>query len=380
MDRAARRAPPPPRRLRSREREGPLRPPPVRRAGPWQSKATLPEHSSTRRTDPASIEGVPSPASWSAAAAGSSSTSRNEPEARRSRAERDTARPEQRLGGEHDQGRRARFRWPEIAGGGSTAQPWWAGRRACCRGRTTSGSARSAPRSARGPGLRSRAGAGARARLRWPHLSSAATKKLSMMIWAPLAKSPNCASQATSDVRGLHRVPVLETHRRVLRQQRVVDPEAPDALAVEMRERDPLLPRLVVDEHGVALAEGPPPGVLARQPHVGALEQDRPEGERLAQGPVDLARRPPSRARCSNCRSSLGCTVNPSGTDGAATASCSSSSPRHARWATARRVPAVTRRRRQGVGTRAVPSGGSRPTPPAGGPGSPRGPARPPRG
>jgi len=31
----------------------------------------------------------------------------------------------------------------------------------------------------------------------WPHFSSAATRKLSMMIWAPLAKSPNCASQTT---------------------------------------------------------------------------------------------------------------------------------------------------------------------------------------
>ena len=34
--------------------------------------------------------------------------------------------------------------------------------------------------------------------LRWPHLSSAATMNWSMMIWAPLAKSPNCASHSTS--------------------------------------------------------------------------------------------------------------------------------------------------------------------------------------
>ena len=50
----------------------------------------------------------------------------------------------------------------------------------------------------------------------------------------------------------------------------------------------------VVDQHGVALAEGAPPGVLAGQAHVGALQQQRAEGQRLAQGPVDLARRPPS--------------------------------------------------------------------------------------
>jgi hypothetical protein len=32
----------------------------------------------------------------------------------------------------------------------------------------------------------------------WPHLSSAATKNWSMMMLAPLTKSPNWASHATS--------------------------------------------------------------------------------------------------------------------------------------------------------------------------------------
>ena len=35
-------------------------------------------------------------------------------------------------------------------------------------------------------------------RLRWPHLSLAATTNWSITICAPLAKSPNCASQHTS--------------------------------------------------------------------------------------------------------------------------------------------------------------------------------------
>jgi len=32
----------------------------------------------------------------------------------------------------------------------------------------------------------------------WPHLSSAATRYSSMIVWAPLPKSPNCASHTTS--------------------------------------------------------------------------------------------------------------------------------------------------------------------------------------
>ena len=46
---------------------------------------------------------------------------------------------------------------------------------------------------------------------------------------------------------------------------------------------------LVVDQHGVAVGEGAPAGVLAGDPDVGPLEQERAEGQRLAQRPVDLA-------------------------------------------------------------------------------------------
>ncbi len=55
-----------------------------------------------------------------------------------------------------------------------------------------------------------------------------------------------------------------------------------------MGQRHVLGPGGVVDEDGVAVAEGAPPGVLAGQAHVRALEQQRPDGQRLAERPVDL--------------------------------------------------------------------------------------------
>ena len=69
----------------------------------------------------------------------------------------------------------------------------------------------------------------------------------------------------------------------------------------------------VVDEHGVALAEGAAPGVLARQAHVGALEHDRAEGQGLAERPVDLAGGD-HLGPLLELPSSLGWTVKPSGT------------------------------------------------------------------
>ena len=45
----------------------------------------------------------------------------------------------------------------------------------------------------------------------------------------------------------------------------------------------------VVDQHRVAVAEGAAAGVLAGDAHVGALEEQRPVGQRLGQRPVDLA-------------------------------------------------------------------------------------------
>ena len=52
---------------------------------------------------------------------------------------------------------------------------------------------------------------------------------------------------------------------------------------------DVLLAVGVVDQDGVAVAEGAAPGVLAGQAHVDALVHERADGQRLGQRPVDLA-------------------------------------------------------------------------------------------
>jgi hypothetical protein len=101
-----------------------------------------------------------------------------------------------------------------------------------------------------------------------------------MMIWAPLTKSPNWASEG---------VPVLEPQGGVLRQQRVVYREPPRP---QSGKRHELGTGRVVDHGRVAVPEGAPTGVLAGQAHVPPFEDQRPVGERLAHGPVRLPRSP----------------------------------------------------------------------------------------
>ena len=85
---------------------------------------------------------------------------------------------------------------------------------------------------------------------------------------------------------GLDRVAVLEAHRRVLRQERVADREAPGRARLaahglhvlpQVGEGHALVAGGVVDEHGVALAERAPAGVLAGQAHVDPREEQRPK-------------------------------------------------------------------------------------------------------
>ena len=121
-----------------------------------------------------------------------------------------------------------------------------------------------------------------------PHLSSAAAMYWSMMICAPLTKSPNCASQQHERVLVRHGVAVLEAHGGVLGQQRVVDPELA-LLRAQVGERRVLGARLVVDLHRVTLRERASARVLTGESDVRALEQERSERHRLGQGPVDLA-------------------------------------------------------------------------------------------
>ena len=83
-------------------------------------------------------------------------------------------------------------------------------------------------------------------------------------------------------------VAVLEAHRGVLGQERVVDPEAGLALT-EVEQRRPLLGGVLVDEHRVPLDERAAAAVLAGEAHRGALLEQRAEGEELGHRPVDAA-------------------------------------------------------------------------------------------
>ena len=145
---------------------------------------------------------------------------------------------------------------------------------------------------------------------RWPHFCSDEEMNSSMIVCAPLAKSPNWASQSTS-VRPLHGVAVLEAHGRELAEQRVHDPE-PALVLAEVEQWRPLGRGALVDEDGVPLHERAAPAVLTGQPDRGALDEQRPERDQLTHRPVDPASLVIAERRSSSCRS-FGCTVKPSG-------------------------------------------------------------------
>ena len=100
----------------------------------------------------------------------------------------------------------------------------------------------------------------------------------------------------------LDRVAVLEADGGVLGEERVADGEDaqlplgrrqhgrvdPSHPVTEVGQRDQLVGRGVVDQHGMALAEGAAPGVLPGQSHVDTFVEQRPDGQRLGQGPVHL--------------------------------------------------------------------------------------------
>ena len=135
----------------------------------------------------------------------------------------------------------------------------------------------------------------------------------SMIVCAPLAKSPNCASQRTSASGAAVGVAVLEPDARVLGERRVVDLERGlRALQPLHRDLDLAGDRVVEDE--VAVGERAALGVLPGEPDGDPLPQQRGEGERLGVAPVDPAlverRRRDARAGAA----SFGLTVNPCGT------------------------------------------------------------------
>ena len=113
-----------------------------------------------------------------------------------------------------------------------------------------------------------------------PHFDSPAAMNWSMITWAELSKSPNCASQRIRLSGRRRRVPVLEAERRVLRQRAVVDLERRQR-AREVLDRGVLEAGLLVVKNEVAVGERPALGVLAGEPDVGSLGQKRRVGERL---------------------------------------------------------------------------------------------------
>ena len=132
---------------------------------------------------------------------------------------------------------------------------------------------------------------------RWAHFCSAEEMNSSMIVWAPLTKSPNCASHSDEGVGPLDRVAVLEAQRGELGQQ------------ASRRRRTGAWPSpryssgvhscgvLLVDEHRVTLHERAAPGVLPGEADRGALHEQRAEGEELAHAPVDAALAHASSAR-----------------------------------------------------------------------------------
>ena len=83
-------------------------------------------------------------------------------------------------------------------------------------------------------------------------------------------------------------VAVLETERRVFAEQAVVHPEA-GLPAGQGCNRYPRLLVLVVDERGVALAEGAAAAVLAGEANRSAFGHQRTHRQQLGRGPIRLA-------------------------------------------------------------------------------------------
>ena len=123
-----------------------------------------------------------------------------------------------------------------------------------------------------------------------PHFASPELMNWSMTTCAPLAKSPNCASQIDERVGLGGRVAVLEAEHRFFGQHRVDDHEVALVLArcaaAGCSCPRPTLAVLVV-QHRVAMEERAAADVLAREAHAVAVVEQRRVGERLGHAPVE---------------------------------------------------------------------------------------------
>ena len=89
-------------------------------------------------------------------------------------------------------------------------------------------------------------------------------------------------------VRTLNRVPVLKGQYGVFGQRRIVHPQL-GLILRKSGERGPLFARVVIVHRGMALYESTAPDVLPRHAHWQALDEERAEGEKFAERPIDVA-------------------------------------------------------------------------------------------
>jgi hypothetical protein len=111
----------------------------------------------------------------------------------------------------------------------------------------------------------------------------------SITTCAPLAKSPNCASQITSAFGSALENPVLESEHRFLGEHGIDHQEA-SLVAAEVLQRyvGPLVPALaiLVVQDRVTVRERAAPYILPREPHVVAVGEQRAVGKRFRHAPI----------------------------------------------------------------------------------------------
>ena len=113
------------------------------------------------------------------------------------------------------------------------------------------------------------------------HLRSPDEMNWSNTTCAPLAKSPNCASQSVSAFGRGERIAIFETEHGLFRKHRIDDFVA-RLRRRKIGERDVALFGLLVVEHRVALREGAALPILAGEPDLVAVEQSAPKASASA--------------------------------------------------------------------------------------------------
>ena len=276
----------------------PPRPPPRHRRPParWRrcsaSWAIFPLHRTMRRTVAGS------------ATSGSSSTWANDPASSSSIGEREAVGPQHRLGRHHDQGalracsracERSRWKyWADVEGMATRMLP--------------AGAEREEPLEAGGRVLGPLPLVAVREQHDQPGVLAPLDFGRGQEVvdddLRPVGEVAELGLPGHQGLGRLDRVAVLEPDGGVLREERVAHGEDARAAlasgpAPPCRPGPCPSPRWasgmnssavgVVHQHGVALAEGAAAGVLPGQADVDALVEQRSDGQRLGQGPVDLA-------------------------------------------------------------------------------------------